>query len=79
MRRFISALMLLAVLASLCACGNGNAAETTQPQNAFPVPEKLVATAEDRAALEATYAGKTLHYGEMHNHTSAGLKIIVDN
>ena len=35
-------------------------------------PEKLTATAEDRAALEAAYAGKTLHYGEMHNHTNSG-------
>ena len=72
MKRIVSVIMLLAVLVSLCACGNGNAAETTQPQNAFPAPEKLVATEEDRAALEATYAGKTLRYGEMHNHTNTG-------
>lgn len=72
MKKLLSVFLLLAVLLSLCACANGNSAETTQGGSAFPVPEKLVATEADRAALEATYAGKTLRYGEMHNHTNTG-------
>ncbi len=37
-----------------------------------PKPEIPAASETDRAALLATYAGKTLRYGEMHNHTNTG-------
>ena len=72
MKKLLAIFVVFATLATLCACANGNSAETTQGGSAFPVPEKLVATDADRAALEAAYAGKTLRYGEMHNHTSTG-------
>lgn len=72
MKKLLSIFVVLATLASLCACANGKPAETTEATNAYVVPEKLVATEADRAALDATYAGKTLRYGEMHNHTNTG-------
>ena len=35
-------------------------------------PEIPAAAEEDKTALLTTYAGKTLRYGEMHNHTNTG-------
>ena len=35
-------------------------------------PEIPAASETDQAALLATYEGKTLRYGEMHNHTNSG-------
>ena len=69
MKKLISKLLLFPILLSFCACSK------EKPEETGPVvPAQLVATEEDRAALDATYAGKTLRYGEMHNHTKSSVR-----
>ena len=66
MKRFLSLVLVVLMLLSLCACAEGKPAETTAPAVDY------TATEADITQLEALYEGRTPLYGDLHNHSNSG-------
>lgn len=68
MKKIIALISLFAVLFGLCACGNQEPAETTEP-----APDYTASQAEIEK-LEKLYEGRIALHGEFHNHADTGGK-----
>lgn len=66
MKKFLTISLSLLLLMDLCACGNSNAAETTEPKL------NTAAIDEDIARLEALYKDTVAYHGDLHNHSASG-------
>lgn len=65
MKRFVSGVLVMLMIVSLCACQKAPA-EETQPA------EIGVATEEDIALLDSLYEGRRAYYGDYHDHANTG-------
>ena len=68
MKKCLALYIVALLLVGLCACGNGDVAETTEPAPDY------IASAEDKAQLEKLYEGRIALHGEFHDHADTGGK-----
>ncbi len=66
MKRLLSVLLLFTTLVALCGCSGP--AET----NGGEKQQVYTATEADEAQLAALYSGRTIFYGELHDHSNSG-------
>ena len=66
MKKFLSAILAVLLLVGLCACGNGDTAENTEPKF------DATATDADIALLDGLYKDRKVYFGDMHNHSDSG-------
>ena len=62
MKKWIAALLALACVLSLCACGGENT----------PAELNTTATDADKAALDGVYANREAYHGQLHDHGDTG-------
>lgn len=65
-KTLLVSLAVLLLLVGLCACGNGDAAETTEPKL------DTTATDADIVLLDGLYQDRVAYFGDMHNHSDSG-------
>lgn len=67
MKRFLSLILAVLMLLSLCACGNGEqSGGTTEAIGTYAASEA------DISQLEALYGDRTHFQGDLHNHSNSG-------
>ena len=71
MKRFFSALLMLCILLSLCACGAPTPETADTTATTAPTMD-LTATDADKSQLLALYEGCSVYHGEAHDHADSG-------